>query len=210
MCDMSYISPLWNGLRVAVFSLTLALAPSLLHASSGLIANADFELGVSGTVSNWGPVGKVATLSWVTGTAGGAVHSGSHAVAISGIPAGSAVNQRWVQLSSSLLPLDEGQSLEISAWIKGSADWDLNKDGYRIVVEFLNGSNAVIGNWVSETKNVNLLEAVNTWKQYTHTSTPAPANAVKARISLVFGRIADSTSSSPTVTFDDIHVVTKP
>jgi hypothetical protein len=174
----------------------------VLVTQSAVVANAGFETGTTAP-ANWSTSGG-GTFTWVTGTAGNQVHSGTEAISISGAVAGGAVNMRWLQLSANAEPVNPGEVMQVSAWIKGSSDWDLAHDGYRFVVEFLNASNALVGTWNSGGSGVNLLSAVNTWDQYTLTSTPAPAGAVSAKLSLFFGRTSGSKSGAPAVTFDDV------
>lgn len=186
--------------------LLLLPAITMLAVSTGLcstidLANPGFEDGTTSPVG-WGTAGS-GTYNWVTGSAGVSVHRGLHALSIAGAVAGGAVNMRWVQLSTSYFTLAPTQQLSLSAWIKGSTDWDLAKDGYRFQIEYLDGSNAIVGSWASSSGGVNLLSSTS-WTQYTQTSAAAPTGTVKARISLVFGRLSGSTSTSPVVTFDDI------
>src|SRR2546430_17213225 len=107
-------------------SAALGFISSGLHASTVDLLNPGFEAG-TGTVANWGAVGA-ATFTRVTGSAGIDTHRGRYAVSIGGVAAGSPINNRWVQLSTSYFTVAAKQSFDISAWLKGSPSWDLTKD----------------------------------------------------------------------------------
>lgn len=157
--------------------------------------------GWSGQVAGTG-----ASFRWINGTAGNDVHSGTRAFRISSPGAGT-TQARIQQTNAARFAVDPGTTYTFSIWAKGT-DLDLARDRFRVTIEWWNAA----GTGVVSSSNGSLLSlaANDTWQQFSVASTAtAPVNAATAKILVFFERTADSTSTAPMITFDDI-VVTKP
>jgi hypothetical protein len=208
----------FNSSFAFLLCLAMLLLPRSNAASTLDVYNPGFETTVGALVSTstttkppgWqtaGPSNSVFT--WVAATPGvdpgQNVHSGTAAVSVGGLNPGDIA--RWVQAGTE--PIAAGEAAQVTAWIKMTGvpePAQLPNNGYRYVIQFLDGSGTLLGT-VASTSGAGVLQGTGTWNQYSFTTPPAPTGTVSMRLSLFLVRLPQSIQGdSPVMTFDDVAV----
>jgi len=198
-------------LPVLAFAVGVAGFARPVHAQT-LLTNPGFENG-STSPTGWGTVvgSTGATTTWVSGTAGIQVYSGTRAVAITA-PAVNTYSARWNLLSSSRATVTGNQTYAINVWAMGS-NLDLtgginDQDGFNVGLVYYDSSNTQIGTWASASSS---FASNNLWTNFSFTTTATPATATTAVFQLVYRRPATVTSgSNAMITWDDVSMAAVP
>ncbi|QNN20883.1 PEP-CTERM sorting domain-containing protein [Planctomycetales bacterium ZRK34] len=184
-------------------SILLTMAALMLAVTSptwaNLVTNPGFESGGTNP-TGWGVnVSSGATSGYITsGTPGVDVHTGSRAVYLQDPMTTS--NDRWFLTNPSLIPVTEGQEIEISFWVKTE---NLDADDQVILrIAQQDATNTGTG-----AQGHSYTIGNTDWTQLTRTFTITGATTTNFRLLLLLGYGNNSTSNATAqATFDDVSV----